>query len=34
MLVEQGELAFKLFNGVAAPRGVMRRALMDALGRE
>ena len=34
MLVEQGELAFKLFNGVAAPRGVMRRALMDALGRK
>ncbi|MGO9606167.1 MAG: shikimate dehydrogenase [Candidatus Binataceae bacterium] len=34
MLVEQAELAFKLFNGVAAPRGVMRRALMDALGRE
>ena len=33
MLVEQGELAFKLFNGVRAPQGVMRRALMDALGR-
>jgi len=33
MLVEQGELAFNLFNGVRAPRGVMRRALMDALGR-
>ena len=33
MLVEQGELAFHLFNGVRAPRGVMRRALMDALGR-
>jgi shikimate dehydrogenase len=33
MLIEQGELAFKLFNGVAAPRGVMRDALMDALGR-
>lgn len=33
MLVEQGELAFKLFNEVAAPRGVMRRALMEALGR-
>ena len=34
MLIEQGELAFKLFNGVVAPRGVMRRALMDALGRK
>ncbi|MGO9454682.1 MAG: shikimate dehydrogenase [Candidatus Binataceae bacterium] len=34
MLVEQAELAFKLFNRVAAPKGVMRRALMDALGRE
>jgi len=33
MLVEQGELAFNLFNGVRAPQGVMRRALMDALGR-
>jgi shikimate dehydrogenase len=33
MLVEQGELAFNLFNGVRAPNGVMRRALMDALGR-
>ncbi|HEY2483514.1 MAG TPA: shikimate dehydrogenase [Candidatus Binataceae bacterium] len=33
MLVEQGELAFHLFNGVRAPHGVMRRALMDALGR-
>ena len=33
MLVEQGELAFKLFNGVSAPHGVMRRALTDALGR-
>jgi len=33
MLVEQGELAFNLFNGVRAPHGVMRRALMDALGR-
>jgi len=34
MLVEQGELAFRLFNGAAAPRGVMRRALMEALGRK
>jgi shikimate dehydrogenase len=33
MLVEQGELAFYLFNRVRAPEGVMRRALMDALGR-
>jgi shikimate dehydrogenase len=33
MLVAQGELAFNLFNGVPAPREVMRRALMDALGR-
>ncbi|HVN64345.1 MAG TPA: shikimate dehydrogenase, partial [Candidatus Binataceae bacterium] len=33
MLVEQGELAFKLFNGVAPPRGVMRAALMTHLGR-
>ncbi|HKN00540.1 MAG TPA: shikimate dehydrogenase [Candidatus Binataceae bacterium] len=34
MLVEQAELAFKLFNGVAPPKGVMRRALTAALGRE
>lgn len=33
MLVNQGELAFALFNRVAPPRGVMRRALMDRLGR-
>jgi shikimate dehydrogenase len=33
MLVEQGQLAFYLFNGVRAPCGVMRGALMDALGR-
>jgi shikimate dehydrogenase len=33
MLVHQGELAFRLFNGMAPPTGVMRRALMDALGR-
>ena len=25
MLVNQGELAFELFNGVAPPPGVMRR---------
>ena len=33
MLVAQGELAFKRFNGVAAPHGAMCRALMEALGR-
>ncbi len=33
MLAEQGELAFRLFNGVTPPRGVMRTALMTALGR-
>jgi shikimate dehydrogenase len=33
MLVNQGELAFKLFNRVAPPVGVMRAALFDALGR-
>jgi shikimate dehydrogenase len=33
MLAAQGELAFKLFNGVAAPAGVMSAALMRALGR-
>jgi shikimate dehydrogenase len=33
MLVEQGELAFNLFNRLRAPRGVMRRVLMDELGR-
>jgi shikimate dehydrogenase len=33
MLVNQGELAFKLFNRVAPPAGVMRAALFDALGR-
>ena len=33
MLVNQGELAFKLFNRVAPPTGVMRAALFDALGR-
>ncbi|MGH7933902.1 MAG: shikimate dehydrogenase [Candidatus Binataceae bacterium] len=33
MLINQGELAFRLFNHVAAPAGVMRRALMTRLGR-
>jgi shikimate 5-dehydrogenase len=33
MLVNQGELAFKLFNRVDAPAGVMRVALLTALGR-
>jgi shikimate dehydrogenase len=33
MLVNQGELAFDLFNKVAPPKNVMRRALMDQLGR-
>ena len=33
MLINQGELAFKLFNRVAPPAGVMRAALFDALGR-
>ena len=33
MLVNQGELAFKLFNRVAPPAGVMRAALFNALGR-
>lgn len=33
MLVNQGELAFKLFNRIAPPRGVMRRALMEHLRR-
>ncbi len=34
MLVNQGELAFKLFNRVAPPAGVMRAALFSTLGRE
>jgi shikimate dehydrogenase len=34
MLINQGELAFKLFNRIAAPAGVMRAALFNALGRE
>jgi shikimate dehydrogenase len=33
MLVNQGVIAFELFNEVAPPSGVMRRALMTALGR-
>jgi shikimate dehydrogenase len=33
MLVNQGELAFELFNGVPAPAGVMRAALFKELGR-
>jgi shikimate dehydrogenase len=33
MLINQGVLAFELFNGVAPPSGVMRTALMLALGR-
>jgi shikimate dehydrogenase len=33
MLVNQGELAFELFNGLAPPASVMRRALCDRLGR-
>jgi shikimate 5-dehydrogenase len=34
MLINQGVLAFELFNSVAPPAGVMRAALMSALGRE
>jgi shikimate 5-dehydrogenase len=34
MLVNQGELAFELFNGAAPPPGVMRRALWERLGRD
>jgi shikimate dehydrogenase len=34
MLVNQGEMAFELFNGAAPPKGVMRQALMTALGRD
>jgi shikimate dehydrogenase len=33
MLINQGVLAFELFNGVAPPPGVMRTALMSVLGR-
>ena len=32
MPINQGELAFKLFNRVAPPAGVMRATLFDALG--
>jgi shikimate dehydrogenase len=34
MLINQGELAFRLFNGIAPPSGVMRRVLMERLGRQ
>lgn len=34
MLVNQGELAFKLFNRIAPPAGVMRAALLTSLGRQ
>jgi shikimate dehydrogenase len=33
MLASQGELAFRLFNGVAPPKGAMHHALMRELGR-
>jgi len=33
MLLNQAVLAFRLFNGVAPPVDVMRRALMEHLGR-
>jgi shikimate dehydrogenase len=33
MLINQGALAFELFNGVTAPTAVMRTALMKGLGR-
>jgi len=33
MLINQAELAFKLFNRVDAPKGVMRAALLAELGR-
>ncbi len=33
MLVAQGELAFRLFNGVAPPAGVMHAAVWSALRR-
>jgi shikimate dehydrogenase len=32
MLIGQGELAFELFNGLPPPEGIMRKALMEALG--
>lgn len=34
MLLNQGVLAFKLFNRLAAPADVMRKALFDSLGRD
>jgi len=33
MLIAQGELAFRLFNGVDSPKDCMRNALTSALGR-
>ena len=33
MLANQGELAFKLFNRIAPPSGIMWRALIERLGR-
>jgi len=33
MLLNQAVLAFRLLNGVAPPVDVMRRALMEHLGR-
>jgi len=33
MLLNQGALAFELFNNVAPPIAAMRQALMSALGR-
>jgi shikimate dehydrogenase len=33
MLINQGELAFRLFNRLDPPAGVMRRALLERLGR-
>jgi shikimate dehydrogenase len=33
MLISQGELAFELFNRVPPPPGIMRRALLERLGR-
>jgi shikimate 5-dehydrogenase len=33
MLLNQGVLAFELFNSLAAPAAVMRDALLAALGR-
>jgi len=33
MLINQGELAFELFNHVAPPEGVMRQALLERLSR-